>query len=560
MYSPDVVSFPLNDGILLIGRGSAIPMNMHRFALASMAEIRAHLTTIQYDPMGMMRLRLLANRTANRSFDRDTDLVNYLVNTAASPQHLLLVIDLGHSRFTIRTSNEKVAVEFNKSALQPVASHIVGGAGNLQMVAPADALRVASVRGPMSLQMVSAHGSTQVGGADVRLMSLDDRFMEVVKRLSKFLPAAAAAEIEGLFSTGTMAMLIGTLVLWAGAHYIGVGEAIDVLLVAVGFAFLGLQIFDVAKYLVKCILQTIGAKTEADLDAAAELLAKVIAIIGITALLTLVTKTVGKKFSRSPAKNVAAEENAAVTAAKTKTKGPTSAATTVDPLHAKIRQAGFNEKGTPLAKQTVNDEAFLTNQAKNLEKLTNKKQLMKDARAAGVDDANLQAMLNREKPLSFKSKEQFQQFQREFGEAARADGFDGPMDVSMSGSSTSFYSNNPKKPGHFFDRDPVKNPLAHDKPGAQFEVSDVDLSVKSKSLSDYLARGDANGPVRSKDSYNIFCQDETRDFLRSQGKSNLTSFQDKWTQELGRPVNIVPFKNVADPRIAATDFVWSPPP
>ena len=32
-----------------------------------------------------------------------------------------------------------------------------------------------------------------------------------------------------------------------------------------------------------------------------------------------------------------------------------------------------------------------------------------------------------------------------------------------------------------------------------------------------------------------------------------------WSKELGRPVNIVPFKNTADPRVTATAFKWSSP-
>jgi hypothetical protein len=288
MNSPDVINFPLNDGILLIGRGAVIPPTMHRFALLSKAEIRAHLSRIQTNPLAMRQLRELVARMTTRAFYRDMDLITYLVDTAASPQHQLLVIDLGHNRFTIRTSNAVVSVTFNTPA--PLATSVVRGAGNLQPV------------------------------SDVRQMSLEDRFMEVIKRLPKFLPAAAGAEIQALFSKGALAMLIGTLVVWAGAHYVGVGEAIDVLLVAVGFAFLGLQIFDVAKYLVKCIMLTIDAKTEADLDAASELLAKVIAIIGITALLTLITKTAGKKFARTAGKEATTAEKAATGKPKPKAK------------------------------------------------------------------------------------------------------------------------------------------------------------------------------------------------------------------------------------------------
>lgn len=78
-------------------------------------------------------------------------------------------------------------------------------------------------------------------------MSITDRLVQVLTRSKKNFGPDVAGAIDALVSPTNLAILGGTLVLWAGSHLFGVGEIVDVLLLAVGAFAIGWSIGDVAQ-------------------------------------------------------------------------------------------------------------------------------------------------------------------------------------------------------------------------------------------------------------------------------------------------------------------------
>ena len=84
--------------------------------------------------------------------------------------------------------------------------------------------------------------------------------------------------------------MVGVLVVWAGAHFFGVGEIADVVLLIVGYVAIGGVAVEAAKELFAFGQLTLNAASNADLDKAAAHLAKAISLIGVQAVLALLMK------------------------------------------------------------------------------------------------------------------------------------------------------------------------------------------------------------------------------------------------------------------------------
>ena len=106
------------------------------------------------------------------------------------------------------------------------------------------------------------------------------------------------AEFAALVTPTALGIMAGTLAVWGASQFFGIGEIIDAILVVVGAIFLGKQIFDVAAELLDVINITRNATTQSDLDQAASHLAKVVAMIGVAALVALLMKGAGKGASK----------------------------------------------------------------------------------------------------------------------------------------------------------------------------------------------------------------------------------------------------------------------
>lgn len=119
---------------------------------------------------------------------------------------------------------------------------------------------------------------------DVQSMSTQDKIGEALRRSLPLLPAEARKQVEAMLSPESLAIIGATLIAWGGSHLVGIGEIVDIILLVVGFAVLGLSVISGAQELGKFASGAVGAQTEADLDEAARHFAAAVNILGISVI------------------------------------------------------------------------------------------------------------------------------------------------------------------------------------------------------------------------------------------------------------------------------------
>lgn len=136
----------------------------------------------------------------------------------------------------------------------------------------------------MSIAYVG-ESSTRVGR-----LSQAQKVAEAISRSIPLLPHEAGEVIAGLVSPESMAIVCGTLVLWAGSHLFGVGEIVDLVLLVAGAITLGKSVWDLASELSAFARLAVDAQSEAELDEAAKHFAKAATIGGVDVLTALLLR------------------------------------------------------------------------------------------------------------------------------------------------------------------------------------------------------------------------------------------------------------------------------
>ncbi|QDT14253.1 hypothetical protein CA12_03240 [Alienimonas californiensis] len=165
----------------------------------------------------------------------------------------------------------------------PVASSGLDGA------AGGAAVCSSSLRG----RVVVAAGGGRARDA-VANMDLSERFEAALRMAPAKLSGALREEFEEVLSPTNIAIVVGVLVVWAGAHATPVGWIADVALFLAGLVALGWEAWHAARLLWGFVDGVRTAETRADLDAAADKLAQVVVIVGVGALIALVTRGAGR--------------------------------------------------------------------------------------------------------------------------------------------------------------------------------------------------------------------------------------------------------------------------
>jgi hypothetical protein len=120
--------------------------------------------------------------------------------------------------------------------------------------------------------------------ADVTAMSRQERVAEAMRRSLPLLPVSARDTVLAMLSPTSLAIVAGTLIAWAGSHFFGVGEIVDIILLGVGFIALGFSVFCGAQELFDFAKGAVSAVNDRELDAAAEHFAKAVSILGISTI------------------------------------------------------------------------------------------------------------------------------------------------------------------------------------------------------------------------------------------------------------------------------------
>jgi len=121
-----------------------------------------------------------------------------------------------------------------------------------------------------------------------------DRLLEAMRRAAPLLPALTRQEFTSLYNTENMALTLGVLTMWAGSHFFGIGEVIDLLFMLGAGMFLGRAALHAADDLVAFVRLASRARSETDLDQAAAHLARFVAAAGVASFSSLLYKAAGQ--------------------------------------------------------------------------------------------------------------------------------------------------------------------------------------------------------------------------------------------------------------------------
>lgn len=130
-------------------------------------------------------------------------------------------------------------------------------------------------------------------------MTTTEKIGEAMRRAIPMLPAEAQEQIKAMLTPEALAIIAGTLIIWAASHFFGVGEVVDIILLVAGVAFIGPAVFTGAEEFYNFVTTAINAMTEGELDRAAQHFAKAVNILGITVISAiLLKKNVNSVISR----------------------------------------------------------------------------------------------------------------------------------------------------------------------------------------------------------------------------------------------------------------------
>lgn len=130
--------------------------------------------------------------------------------------------------------------------------------------------------------------------ASITHMSPADKIGESIRRSLPHIPSGAKALVESMLKPETLAIITGTLVIWAGSHAFGVGEIVDVILLGIGVVTLGFAVFEGAGALYDFVTGAINARTDKDLDQAGKHFARAVTLLGVSTIQALLLRGQGR--------------------------------------------------------------------------------------------------------------------------------------------------------------------------------------------------------------------------------------------------------------------------
>ena len=123
--------------------------------------------------------------------------------------------------------------------------------------------------------------------ADVMPVDFSQRFGLVWRKSLPYMPGDVRERLAALLTPEALATMAGVAAMWAGSHFFGVGEIIDVALLVGGWVAVGAAAGQAAHKLYDVVTITSHARSDADLNRAARELADVAALVGIEFILAM---------------------------------------------------------------------------------------------------------------------------------------------------------------------------------------------------------------------------------------------------------------------------------
>lgn len=128
-----------------------------------------------------------------------------------------------------------------------------------------------------------------------------EKLGKAMRRALPRLGPEAREQVERLLTLEALAVVAAVLVVWVGAHFVGVGFIADAVLLITGIVAIGTAIFDGLDHLYRFAVKALRAERPADLDVAAGHFADAVAILGVEAVLVLLFRGAPRTFRGRPA-------------------------------------------------------------------------------------------------------------------------------------------------------------------------------------------------------------------------------------------------------------------
>lgn len=131
---------------------------------------------------------------------------------------------------------------------------------------------------------------------EIARMNDVDRVAEGIRRGVSVLSPALQAQLQGLLTPQALAVASGFFVAWLVSHAVGIGFVVDALLLGLGVAAVGLAVFSGIDEWVQFGSGAIGARNNAQLDAASMHFAQGVSILGVQAVIALLLRRAPQTF------------------------------------------------------------------------------------------------------------------------------------------------------------------------------------------------------------------------------------------------------------------------
>jgi hypothetical protein len=135
---------------------------------------------------------------------------------------------------------------------------------------------------------------------EIAALGAPQRIAAALERALPRLAPAARTEVERLLDPRILGILATVLAGWLMLHVTGIGQIVDAVLMAAGALAIGVAVFDGIEHLLAFAALAQRARTEADLERAAEHFAKAVAILGIQTVLAVLLRGAPKTFRTRP--------------------------------------------------------------------------------------------------------------------------------------------------------------------------------------------------------------------------------------------------------------------
>lgn len=152
---------------------------------------------------------------------------------------------------------------------------------------------------PNTRRRGATHSEPHRAATEIVAWSVLEKVMRVLELTTPKLPQEVRQQFRNFFTGENLVVAGGLLAAWAVSHVFGFGEAADVVLLGVGYIFLGKAAFDAGQEFGHFLNTTATAETEQDLDRAADHLAKAIVGFGIVTFLTMLDKAIRSRGGKA---------------------------------------------------------------------------------------------------------------------------------------------------------------------------------------------------------------------------------------------------------------------